>query len=292
MAVRRAAPFPDPDFGAVWFGDRAAVWYWSRERVSTLAGSAIHRARHVPEAQYRGEIHERALELLELPNGCEARVWREGRLVASRWWPRPPDAAAWAELLRGCGEDTQQSLPPPPPAAPCRESPWHRPQALDIPGSIAPHLPRIALGAGALVIGLFAFKVGEIARAAWALGQARAETERLGGDLARILGAREQADSERQAIDTLLALRPPASQTTLLGELTTAMPAGDWRIRVWSMPNRESVEATLSMARPDPQAIVAAWEASGRYRDVSVELTRRTDEIIVRARIVAPGAAR
>src|SRR5690606_22739992 len=51
-AVRRAAPFPDPEHDVLWCGSHAAIWYWSRDRVRELVGMP---ARPRAEALYRGD---------------------------------------------------------------------------------------------------------------------------------------------------------------------------------------------------------------------------------------------
>src|SRR5690606_4859605 len=101
MAVRRAAPFPDPEHDVLWIQGHAAVGYGSRERIRSRGGGA---GRHRAEAMFRGAVHrEDAVEVLRLDAaatpegprdaGVEARVWRNGRLQASRWWAQPPDPA-------------------------------------------------------------------------------------------------------------------------------------------------------------------------------------------------------
>src|SRR5690606_10895545 len=99
-AVRRAAPFPDPEHDVLWCGSHAAIWYWSRDRVRELVGMP---ARPRAEALYRGDPPAGdTTELLAweaiTPDGAspvfEARVWRKGALLASRWWSAPPEQAA------------------------------------------------------------------------------------------------------------------------------------------------------------------------------------------------------
>ena len=91
LEVRRAAPFADPESDVLWPNGHAAVWYWSRERIRTIVGNA---SRYRAEALFRGQVQRDArTELLALgampagasDAGYEGRVWREGRVVASRW---------------------------------------------------------------------------------------------------------------------------------------------------------------------------------------------------------------
>lgn len=286
MAVRRAAPFPDPDFGLAWSGGRAAVWYWSRARAMTLAGDPPASARFQPEALFLGGARSDGVEMLALREGLEARVWREGALVADRWWPSVPDPAQWQDFLRGSGLPAATAMPVAVETA-LTGSPWGGKDSLDIARQIAPYLPQAAAVAGVVILAAFALRLGQIAQAGWELRAAQAEVERLGEDLQRILAARERADAAQASIDRLLSLRPPAAQTTLMAALAEAMPTQDWRVSRWSLPNREAIEVTMTMPQPDPESIVAGWEASPHFRDVAADLSRRSDEIVVRARIAS-----
>ncbi|MCW0205677.1 MAG: hypothetical protein OJK14_01185, partial [Achromobacter sp.] len=92
LAVRRAAPFPDPEFDVAWSpSGSAAIWYWSRARVNALATREPgRRKRFVAEALYAGSPLAQGVELLHYPTGLEARVWKNSNLVASRYWADLP----------------------------------------------------------------------------------------------------------------------------------------------------------------------------------------------------------
>src|SRR5690606_694221 len=115
LAVRRAAPFADPESGVAWTGDGiASTWYWSRGRISELLSGRGQRARRetfVPEALHRGGQREDGAELLAMANGVEGRAWKAGRLVASRWWPQPPPFNDWQAFVRGAGLLPAQEVP-------------------------------------------------------------------------------------------------------------------------------------------------------------------------------------
>src|SRR5690606_21704631 len=116
-----------PDFGLAWTGPgHAAVWYWSHARIAgLLAGGKPRRIEFVPEALYVGAAREDGAELLALAHGVEGRVWRQGRLVASRWWPAQPDPGAWRTFLRSAGAATAADDPMPAPlSAPIAVRRW------------------------------------------------------------------------------------------------------------------------------------------------------------------------
>ena len=91
MAVARWSPFPDPQSHVEWIGDRAMVWAWSRAQVLAAAdGTTLPPPRRIlPESLFRGQVQPGGEELVVLDEGVEARAWRDGVMVASRWWPAP-----------------------------------------------------------------------------------------------------------------------------------------------------------------------------------------------------------
>src|SRR3546814_7208481 len=65
-----------------------------------------------------------------------------------------------------------------------------------------------------------------------------------------------------------------------------AIPGAGWNVLEWRMPNRDALEVLVNMPRPDPRALVEAWEGSGFFSNVTAELGRNADEVVIRARIV------
>lgn len=288
MSVRRAAPFPDPGFGVAWNGNHASVWYWSQARLlDLLGGQWPRRIKCVPEALHAGEPAEDAQQLLALGTGFEGRVWRQHRLVASRWWGAQPSLSEWQAFQRGAG------LPPgplpEPEAAPLSSRPWNgntRSRQLPLAG-LDQHLARIGLAAAGVFIVVLGAELGCMLRAGIDIYSARTAAQTLDEPLARILAAREHADALAAEIQELAPLRAPPPPTALLAEAARAMRGKDWQLKSWQQPVPDRVEVVLGMSRPDPEFLVSAWEASPLFRDVSTELSRQQNEITVRARVVA-----
>ena len=227
LAVRRAAPFADPDHDAYWHDGHAAVWYWSRERVRTLVDRPGQDIRYRAEPIFLGEpATGNAVELLALDstgaddggdgeptNGIEARVWRNGQLVADRWWPRPPDGSAWRDFARGAGLDQSAIEPPPPTRAAMRTQPLSATgQRVALAGWFDRYRPLAIAAAPVLVLALLAWQVAGIARVAREARAVDTRIEELSAQLSRIIDARTQADASQRQVEALLALRAPASQ--------------------------------------------------------------------------------
>lgn len=306
LAVRRAAPFDDPEADIVWFGDHAAAWYWSSSRVRTLAGSSLPaRARFHAEASYRGAVHvedEDAVELLDLSlpaqpaagpaAGVEARQWRHGHLVASRWWPEIPANAAWQTFLRGAGLPSSLAQP-----APLQDDLHEQPlgggtQLGTLTGQLQAQWPLLAMGLGCLVAVAFCWQLAGIARAYSENGTVENRISQLEKRLDSVIAARNSADEAATTIESLLKLRPPASQTRLLAEVMRITPAGDWSILQWQQSSPEVLDVTLKGSGLDAAGIVNAWEQSPLLQDVAPVSSNRPDELVLHARLTpAPGAA-
>ena len=298
LAVRRAAPFADPEHDILWLNGHAAVWYWSRERVQALASGLGSSLRLRAEALFRGDVHAGDAEqllLLEVVDqgelvqaGVEARVWRQGHLHATRWWPAPPDAAGWHTFARGVGLDGSR---PPPPLETSRLHP--RPldagnQLTPMAGQLGRRLPMLGAGLALLVLALLVAQVAGIARAAWEVRAVEQRIDLLNARLEKVITARETADAAQERIETLLALRAPLSQTRLLGEIKRLTP-GSWEMVAWTQPSPAVLEVTIKGEGLDAAAIVSAWEQSPYLQEVAPAPTSGEGQLTLQARLTPLG---
>ena len=293
MAVRRAAPFPDPEFGVTWSGNHASVWYWSRAMALELIGGQWpRRIECAPEALYLGAPEADSQQLLQLSAGVESRLWKEGRLTASRWWPQPPSPQEWAVFLRSAGCAPDPNGVPPVREGVIQPRRWSTTPARkwSVEGDVHAYLPRILQATGLLFALLFFWQTGSIVRAWFDTGMAKRAAVNLDEPLQRILAARETADRNLAAADELLALRTSIPQNRMMAEVTRVMGDKQWQVSLWHQPVADRIEVTLAIEPPDPEFLVSAWEASPLFRNVTTELSRKPNEVTVRADIVT-GAA-
>lgn len=291
MAVSRWSPFADVQSHVEWVGDRAMVWAWSRSRIMDGEGieSGPPPRRVWPESLFRGKPRIDGEELVGLDEGFEGRVWRDGVMTASNWWPLVPAPDEWNEFRRGAGLPPE-TAPPLPMEAPLGERAWTTPKAIGVGEAVGRYggygaLLAVGLGTAVvstLLVGILALKVS-----IWQLEGDIAEREQ---SLERIIDARDRALKARSAIDARLALRPPAGQIELLA-LVSGLMRGSWQVVEWKAPDAQTLELTARMANPDPRAIVSAWEASKRFSGVTAEIGRLPDSVVIKARVLrAPTA--
>lgn len=239
-----------------------------------------------PEALYRGGALDSGPELLAMDQGFEGRAWRDGILVASRWWAEVPDLREWNLFLRGAGMAAVPTIPDP------RELPFSAiswaSQRVASSVDLTRHralLTPLMLGVASLVLfiplGASLRLLGERAR----LERAITAQERL---VHEILVAREGAERDAATIQELMQLRPPAGQIRVLSALVRALPPG-WQVLEWRVQDPSVVEATIRMPGADPRAMVRSLEASPWLDAVSVDLGGKPDEVVIKATVVAGG---
>lgn len=290
MSLARWSPFADPQSHVEWSGDRAMVWTWSKSRALSLDDEPKRPPRRIlPESLFRGLPQVQGEELVALDEGVEGRVWRDGTLAASRWWPQAPALQDWNEFRRGAGLPPATTLPEVMPY-PLAERAWTAQRLQGIGGAFSERqrtlLAMLAVAAAAavltaLLVGIVALKVS-----IWQVERQIAERE---ATLEQIIGAREAALRSVSAVRAGLALRPPGGQEELLS-LANRLMRGRWQLLEWRMPDAQTLQLTASMPGADPRAIVKAWEDSGRFADITAELGPRKDQVRVKARVLPPAA--
>ena len=291
MAISRFTPFPDTQSHIEWVGDRAMVWAWSRAQATTVDGEVLPAPRRIlPESLFRGQPQADGESLIALDEGVEARVWRDGVMRASHWWPVAPGLDEWNEFRRGAGLVPASAVPAVD-AGPLAERPWSAARSLGVGeavGRYRDYMVMAGAGAAAAVLAALLVGAGALKVSIWQVERDIADREQA---LEKIIDARDAALQGRAAIDALLALRPPASQTELL-TLASRLMRGNWQLVEWKMLDPQSLELTARMENPDPRAIVSAWEASRRFSGVTAEIGgARQDSVTVKARVLAPSAA-
>lgn len=290
MAVSRWAPFADPQALVEWAGDRAMVWAWSKAQVLAL-DPATGRAppvprRIVPETLLRGTAQADGEVLIAMDQGFEGRAWKDGFLVAACWWAEIPGVDEWNQFRRGVGQPPVREVPE---AAQwtLADRPWTAQKMRGI-GTTLGEQRRVlaAAGAGIAAAAIFSLLTASAALkiSIWQVERDIAQREQ---GLVQIIAARDAALADAGEVQSLLDSRPAAGPTQLFVEVGKLM-GSTWRLQEWRMPDSGHLELVAGMTNPDPRAIVAAWESSGRFTDVSAELGRTPGEIRVKAAIIRP----
>ena len=286
IAVKRAAPFTDPSWDVSWNNGHAAVWYWSMERLSSAVSALpAKRVRYFAEPRFIGMQREDGVDALAYADGFGARAWRQGKLIADRWWPEEPDGTTWSRFLRGAGLGSDTEVPSVQTLV-IQRTAWDSQQAGPASGVLGQFSLRdwlmLPLLAFCMVVGVI---TGAIARNALELAHLRGEVESLTASAGQILDARSQAEESLQSIRSFLALRPAARPARLAASLAAVLDGQEWTLRSFSLDPSGQMIAILDLASVDPASLVRSFEGTGELTDATVEIVPNSSQVVLRARV-------
>ena len=290
MQLLAWAPFETTHAVAVEQGESALVLAWSAAAASAEA---------IPETLLTPRPEQDGWRLLEVLEGVEAQLWREGALVATRWWPELPDGQQWQDLLRAHGEGEGLQMPKVSSvdwlASP---SPAHRLRVLGAAQSQLAGWERLATTAALLAcLGLTSAQ----ARSAWEAWQARATLqEKLTAlEVAAAPVRRAQDDAWRQLrrnqalAEQLRAVDPLA----LMDHISTVLPPRGVSIKEFELQGDEVRLGLLLTDNQSQTAVIRALQG-GQWLSQVEEMRGRGDPswLVLRAKLMdkqnpAQGAA-
>lgn len=269
--MRRAAPFEDVEVDVAWFGSRAAVWYWSKSRIPGIEGASSPKIRWIAEAKLIDRVRADGVYLIQTHDGVLGRCWRDGRLIAERWWPAVPGQGEWSTFSRGSGHAAPIGVPDPSPLE-ISDKPLGDAATgitLTAVGSLRPlQVARWSVVA-AVIAGSFvlsAFLSTAYSAATW-----RSRVDDASRQADSILDARDAAEQHRERIDALLGLRSPATPSAVLAGLNQALAGRSWAMQSLSIIDRDRIEAIGSVKDGDAAQLVAAVEAVPLFAEASIE---------------------
>jgi len=272
------SPFVDSDHVAAWSADgEAMVWCWDRTALLQAwdAAGGGRLPRIVPEPALRAvPTGGEGLRLINGLDGWEAQHWAGGQLLASRWWPALPEAAAQLAFQRDCGlqpEALVASLPRP--DLPLADRPWAALKSVRAGQAGVGAAELAAYGVAALALALPALS---LAVDQWRLLQARGVAdEQLASESARsqgVLAVRDDAVGAAGQARALLDLQPFPPPLVHMLAIARALPeSGGVAVREWEMADGK---LRLLLASPSTEISggdnVRALESTGLFVDVKI----------------------
>jgi hypothetical protein len=294
LAVRKAAPFDDADFSVAWFGDTAAVWFWSRSAVLDASDGLLSDSpslQFVPEALFLGTaVDGDASQLLTTDMGWHGRIWRDGRLLADRWWPAPPAPPVWQAFVRGAGLPAATALPAGTPVS-LAETAWvaqHTQASRWNRARLEAGLPTLGVAIGAAAMLVACYEMGALARAAWDIHHVRERTDQLEAPLQAILDARQRADIALTETQAIAALLPVADQSSLLIEFGERLPGTEAPLLRWRLLESGQIEVAVRLANGDLESAVSRLEESPAFSSVRSKTTGTPDETVIELAVSVP----
>lgn len=263
------APFAEPEFSVSLGETGASVYAWDRRAFTercALSGTKPVANRMYPEGfLFAGAGDGVCLE--RCVSGVEARVFRGGELVHSRWWPETPDAASWRNFLRTSGIDPESSPAAPQPRgdrvdwlAEPRGEPALYTTLLDVP-RVRLHQ---TLAIAALLLLVPTLWLGKSLLGSMARSEALSETRRaLEVDAGPLMGAREEALAGAATLEALRAQTGRQSPVSLMAGISRVLPEDGTVLRELEWRGRELRLVLAPGANASRTAYVKALEGSG-----------------------------
>lgn len=270
LQLRQWSPFANSGHYVVWQEEAALVWTWDADRAGQTQrdeGYDPARLDIIPETllQAPGD----SLRLVACLEGCESQFWRDGALVASRWWPVQPGGGEWIDFQRDAGlqgPDRTDAIPAPA-ALPLQARPWARSER-NATAARAGAIEGWTLFFGALL--LFAFVSWETVRwikAERAIAERKTELAAAESAARPLREARRAALDDRQRAQALLDLNPYPDQLALLAQIAAALPGGAY-LREWDYQHGR-LRFSLSSPNNIPgQQLVGQLQGGGWFKDV------------------------
>ncbi len=253
LAAERAAPQAGTRWFARWQGSTAQVWLVDPgtldgiDPAATLVSeSGLRRPPATPETA----------RLVAMREGVEGQVWRDGELLASRWWPVAPDTATWLHFLRSASQPIDGTPPPAVESLPLDTTPWGR--ADERFRWSATQMENAFWRLLGVIVGLvLGWQI--VATAAWSIAAhwQDAELEHLRRESMPLIEAREQAEAAHDRMAAYIALTRSPVDHTLIGDVRRALPT-DARLLSWYR-DAGRLRVDLRSATDDPRVFVQAF---------------------------------
>ena len=274
LQIERLSPFAETGSHFHFGRNFINLWLWDSQAVIDAADAIdvdLRRVLVLPESalQPGGE----GVRVIECLDGVEGQCWDQGSLVASRWWPTPPDSRGWVLFQRGAavGPDRLTTNPPPATALPWLARPWTS-SPTDGWSGIGNIDTRFAAAgiAVALLIG-YAYLGAEWLRLISDRSAVQKQIEVHSAEVGPAVEARVAALGNAAAIRRLHQLDPYPSQLALMARVAEILPKNETHLAEWSY-DRGQIEMTIAADHPlDAVFFVRALERADRFKAVSVE---------------------
>jgi len=251
------------------------VWAWDKAKADLMLraqGLNPRRVTFVPETLMMAPaINE--IRLTKCMDGFEGQIWVDKVLIETRWWPESPNAQEWVAFQRGAGTKPDQMLAntPKPMAQAWLARPWGNDRN-SLAAIITSFEPRDLAAAAIFTLALpFLYLASAGIKTQLLAGDTNDRIAKLEATAAPVLSAQTAALSGIAQIKSLSALDPYPAQISVMAKVAALMPKDGARFVEWSYQAGDLEVGIQSTAPIDARTYVQQFEASGAFKDVSVD---------------------
>lgn len=294
LQVRRWAPFANTKHAAHWVGQRASVYAWDGDLVAaamTEAGDTPARCAAWPETFFR-PAHDHGVRLVKAVDGVEGQAWRDGLLVATRWWPAEPSRIDWVLFLRTAGvpQDGQAVSVPAAAELPFLETPWTEATAPIANAWALLQIPKVAASIGVVLAAPVVYYLTQIAVLGAAKARVDAAREVLSASSQGVRNDRAAALADLDAVDAYLALETYPSQFEVLSRAVQLLREKNVSISEWTYDNGNLDMTVRSPASLDASTFIEMFEKTAPFSNASATTSDQARELRLKVQIRRAGA--
>jgi len=259
----------------------AQVWIWDEgiRREATKENEA--NISHVlPETVLHPRPEkEDILHIGACMEGIEARIWKNGLLVGSRWWEGEISLKEWKLFLVAHDLNPLIEIPD------TGEMLWsERAWGISSKEPSFSNLRREKLWVS-IVMALLIFLLIWQGVSVWRWNEAgktlAKRVEVLSQEVEPLLEARNQASKYKEAADKLISLVSAPTQLELMAAVTEKLPPKNVLLTEWRY-NQGNLTFTIQVKNPDPRYYVEAYQKMPYFKDVSAERKRKAGQLEVK----------
>jgi hypothetical protein len=289
LKILEWSPHGTPGILIDWSEAEAGVWVWDQtavEEAMRAEGLDPKRVPVLPETAL-AEPGSEGARLVASLDGVEGQAWRDGHLVASRWWPAPPAPEEWRRFQRAAAlaPSAQSETPPAPEPPRFLDAPWPRTRRrwLALVEGAGP--ARLAFALLVVLALPLAYEGAALVRLTLAARAAEASLADLRRKADPVTQARLRAEAAMDCVRQLLQLDPYPDQLTLLARVGGQLPPNGTALGDWSFQNGE-LRFTLTHQVPlDSSHYVRLFEALQIFERVRAEPQGDGRTLAIQARL-------
>ncbi len=289
LKILEWSPYASPGLLIDWAESDAGVWIWDSLKVEEAIraeGLDPKRVTVLPETAL-AEPQAEGARIVDGLEGLEGQAWRQGRLIASRWWPALPGAEEWRRFQRAAAlAPGRQSVEPPEPEPTVwRQESWVRSRRPLLALVNEAGRTRLAIAAAIVLALPLVYEGAALAHLKVRSKNAEASLAQLRQRAEPVLRARTAAETALDCVRALLQLDPYPDQLAMLAKVGGQLPPNGTALGDWSFQNGE-LRFTLTHQNPlDSSYYVRLFEALQIFERVRAEPQGDGRTLVIQAKV-------
>ncbi len=286
IEIRQWSPFKQTGRCIVWEEAAAQVWIWDEDvRRASAKNAGVNSSLSYPETLLCPRMDDTTVRIMSCTEGYEGQIWRNGILLATRWWEGVPSYGEWSRFLMA--HDLPPSEIPQVQTAQMLRQPWGFVRNLQSFLSLQ-YEHRWVLGLTALLVFLLSWQVASAVQSWSSVRDLKEQTSMLSAEIEPLTKARSQALEHKESAEHIARLCPFPTQLQLMAAAVGVFENRQVTLAEWHY-SRGSLKFALDGKEPDPTYYISAYEKIPFFKDVTAEPGNRPNRLEVKMTVLEAG---